>query len=349
MALQDETPMRRARPRSSGGGGRLLLIFVVAVLVGGAAAWPWLAPRLAILSPTLSGLFANSGISSSGPAAQPSLAERVAALETANALLAGRQTEVDQQILQIEAAMQRIAARLPRKEEGGAEPADGRLAAFAGDLAKLKAEVESLRKLSGEDGGASKLSGAVEKAEAAFRRLADRRANAPLFLMAVGQLREALDRGVPFGEQLRVASALADKAALASLAVLASGASSGIASRPTLSESFKAAADAQMQTPLMADSGDMLISRLRRMAGSLVTIRRSGGGEIGLEGAVTHAQHLLAAGDLNGAVTVLRTVEGMASGPLALWLEAAEQRLAADNAVAALSAKALADAQTREE
>ncbi len=323
------------------------MLVVLALVVGGVAAWPWLQPRLAGLPGPWAAWLGDRGAAVSANSSQPmpTLAERVEMLEASLAPLAIRFEYIEQRLTQLEAVARKPAATEPRRD-AGVDPAQ--LAKLAEDVAKLRTDLDTVRKFSGEDGGAAKLSGAVEKAEAAFRRMAERRDQAPLFLTALGQLREAVDRGGPYQVELRAAAALADKAAIGRLAPLGGGAATGIVTRVGLAEGFRSAAASARRADALAGT-DWAMATLRHWLGAAVTVRRADGSEDGLEGALSGAGRLLAGGDLAGAVVVLRHAEGAGAAMLAPWLEAAEQRLAADAALSELSAAALATAAHRDE
>ena len=331
---------RRAMRRPQGGGGsRIAVLLLALAVVGAGASWPWLQPRLSVLSGFFAAAPAERSQAVNGAVRVPNLAERVEFLEASLSPLATRLDYVERRLAQLEAESVRKSAE-PRKDTGPAiDPAQ--LARLAEEVAKLKADLAAVNRLSGDDGGASKLSGAIEKAEAAFRRFADRRDRAPLFLAALGQLREAVDRGTPFQPQLQAAAALADKAQTAKLAVVGGGAIGGVVTRAGLAESFRLLAPAvrrQDVPPVL----DWVPPMIRHWAVSAVTVRRADGSDIGVEGALSSAGRLLAGGDLAGAVGVLRPVDGPAAAALAPWLEAADLRLSVDAALSELSAAAIA-------
>jgi hypothetical protein len=78
---------------------------------------------------------------------------------------------------------------------------------------------------------------------------------------------------------------------------------------------------------------------------SLVSIRATGPAAAragGIDAVLAEAEAVLKAGDLASAVAVVSRIEGQAAVPAGEWLRAAETRLAADRAVAALEAEAAA-------
>jgi hypothetical protein len=77
---------------------------------------------------------------------------------------------------------------------------------------------------------------------------------------------------------------------------------------------------------------------------SVVSIRRTGDNIVGTgaDAVVARTESLLKAGDLAAAVKELKTLEGGPAKKAKNWLETAEQRLAADNALSTLYARAIA-------
>ena len=88
---------------------------------------------------------------------------------------------------------------------------------------------------------------------------------------------------------------------------------------------------------------------LRRAVGTVVTITRADGRDDGIYGPIAQAGRMLAAGDLGGAVIVLRNVDGPGAAELVPWLEAAEARLAVDGAMSEMTAQAIAKAGSHDE
>jgi hypothetical protein len=338
-----------SRPgRHQGGGGQLALLYLALAVVGIVLAWPWLAPRLGNLSWSWAAWQGEAG-STAGP--RPArLDERVEALEAALDPLVMRILEVERRLAMLE-ALARKAETDPRKDAAGSsspQTDQAHFAKLAAEITALKGDMETLRKLTTDEGGATKLSSAVEKAEAAFRRIAERRDRAPLFLAALGHLREAVDRGSPYPTQLKAAMALAEKGGVDKLTPLAIGASAGIVTRVGLAENFRITAAAARRIDSEAEAGWMP-STIRRWLGSAVMVRRAEGGEEGLDAMLNAAIRLLAGGDLAGAVALLRHVEGPAAAVIQPWLEAGELRLSADAVLSELSAMAMTVAASRDE
>ena len=338
------------RRGGNGGGGQTVVLYLAVAVVGGVLAWPWLAPRLGHLSGPWSAWLSEVGSTAGGGPRPASLDERVEMLEASVAPLAMRAAEADQRLSLLEANARKAVSE-PRKEAAGPPVAvadQAQMARMAAEIAALRGDLETVRKLAADEGGATKLSSAVEKAEAAFRRIAERRDRAPLFLAALGQLREAVDRGSPYPTQLKAAMALAEKSGADKLAPLAMGAATGIVSRVALAESFRVTAVAAHRLDASAEAG-WVPATIRRWLGAAMVVRRAESSEEGLDGVLNSATRLLAGGDLAGAVALLRHVEGPGLTVIEPWLEAAELRLSADSVLSELSATAMTVAASRDE
>ncbi|RAU20043.1 hypothetical protein CU669_20545 [Paramagnetospirillum kuznetsovii] len=341
---QSKGGYRPARRRD--GGGQVVVLYLAVILVGGVLAWPWLAPRLGGLpGPWAKWLGGETGSMAAAPR-PASLDERVEMLEASLGPLAMRLAETDQRLVMLEVVIRKLEQE-PRKE--AAAPADqAQLARLSAEMAAIKGDLDMVRKLAADEGGATKLSSAVEKAEAAFRRIAERRDRAPLFLAALGQLREAVDRGMPYPAQLKAALALAEKSGADKLAPLAIGAGTGVVSRVALAENFRMTAASARRLEAAAETG-WIPADIRHWLGSAVMVRRAESSNEGLDGALNSAARLLAGGDLAGAVTVLRHAEGPGTAAILPWLEAAELRLTVDAVLSELSAMVMTVAASRDE
>ncbi|WP_254434942.1 hypothetical protein [Magnetospirillum sp. UT-4] len=291
------------------------------------------------------------GAAAGGGSARPAtLEERVDVLESALEPLAYRLADFDRRLGAVEAAARKLESA-PMHAAGKAE-ANGdeqaQLARLSTDLAALKTELEVLRKVAGDEGGAAKLSNAVEKAEASFRRMAERRDRAPVFLAVLGQLREAVDRGTAFELQIRAALTLGDKGLSDRLGPLLPHAGTGIATRVALAEGFTGVAQ-QARRAMAAAGASWVPPVLRRWLGAAVVVRRAEGGGEGAEAALDSALRLVAGGDLGAGVAAVRDVEGPAAEVLLPWVEAAEIRLRADATLSELSTAAMTVAASRDE
>src|SRR5260221_356938 len=174
----------------------------------------------------------------------------------------------------------------------------------------------------------------------------------PALLLALGQLRQALQGSGPFAAELAAATTLAaDRADVkAALAPLAESAARGVPSIAILRQRFDglagAIADAGAAPVAAGDWSGQVLGKLR----GLVTLRRVGpaAGE-GPEATVAQAENALASDDLAGAVATLETLHGPAMVAARDWLEAAHPPLAAEaalgKATALVTARLAADRQ----
>jgi hypothetical protein len=121
-------------------------------------------------------------------------------------------------------------------------------------------------------------------------------------------------------------------------------AATGVPTTAALAARFPMVADA-IARAAPTTGGDTWIDRVADKFASLVSIRATGPAAAragGIDAVLAEAEAELKAGDLASAVAVLRRIEGQAAVPAEEWLKAAEMRLAADRAVAALEAEAAA-------
>ena len=165
-------------------------------------------------------------------------------------------------------------------------------------------------------------------------------------MLAVGQLREALRGPAPFARELAVVRTLAgrDPVVADAMAALAPRADRGIPGRVMLRARFDRVARDIAQAALAPEGADWIDRTLQRLA-RLVTVRRVGVPAAGASGAgarLARAELRLAAGDLAGAVTALDGLTGAPADAARTWRDDASARIKADDAVAALTARAIA-------
>lgn len=110
----------------------------------------------------------------------------------------------------------------------------------------------------------------------------------------------------------------------------------------TLRLDFAPAAQAALAAGHKADSGKHVFDRLWAQAQDLMTIRQGDHVLLGDPdaGVLAHAQTLLEAGDLAGAVATVGTLTGPPAQAMASWLDAARGLLAARASLAELAARA---------
>lgn len=219
-------------------------------------------------------------------------------------------------------APERLAALFDRIEENAAE-----LRAMQGELSRL---IELPRHV-------EELAGTIEAASGQTQRTA--------FVLASGQLEAALDSGQPYASELGAVRRLAadDPELPALLARLEEHADEGIPSLAELRLRFADTALAAAQAAQSEVGGDWMDRAWARLR-SLVTVRPVGGDVAGdsAEARIARAEARLGEGDLAGAIAELEALEGAAAEAAAPWLAGARARLAADQAIERLRARALA-------
>ncbi|CAA7616389.1 mitofilin family membrane protein [Magnetospirillum sp. UT-4] len=335
------TPVPRTRKTPWGAVG--LAVLVAAGLGLGAVTWPqW------------KHLVPADG--SARPGAAP-VAAPVAALDQVKAELAATRDD-----------LRRLEARL-----AGASPAESgsletRLAAteqavqalaaqppvpvrLAGEVEALATQLAELKRVTADAAMVLRLTDRVEKVEAEMRDLQARRSSAAALLLAVGQLREALAKALPYDAELRALKALAgqDAEIAAAAEILKERAAAGIPTAATLQTRFHAMAAALVRAEVLPADAGWVRQTLDRLA-SLVTIRREDGAAAGASPAavVARAEARLAEGDLAGAAAEVEGLDGAAAEMAAPWAADARARIAADRAVSELAAHVVAQVGARQ-
>ncbi len=162
-------------------------------------------------------------------------------------------------------------------------------------------------------------------------------------VLAIGQLRQTILAGAPYGPDLDAVTALAgdDTALQAAAQSLAPWAGAGVATMRALSDQFPAMTVAVLQ----ADTGESegFWRRTLHRLTSLVTVRRVGEVE-GMEtdAILARAERRLAAGELAAAAALIEGLDGPAAEAAQDWLGRAKARLGALAALADLQSRAIA-------
>jgi uroporphyrinogen-III synthase len=244
------------------------------------------------------------------------LAERVGAIEARLGPMADEMKALGARVEQVaqeprgEADVARLAALTAESRRVGAE------------LARLQEEVAALNATLGERGE-------------------QRRGDS--LVLALGQLREALARGAPYAPALATARAVAadDPTAAQALGALEPGAERGLATRADLHARFDKVAAEVMRRDTVA-AADTWWRPIADRLSSLVSVRRVGDVEgSGTAALLARAEQRLAADDLVGAVAELEKLQGEAAAAAQPWLADARARIAADAALARLTAHVL--------
>ena len=230
-----------------------------------------------------------------------------------------------------------LPARLDEFERRLAETMSAPATA-ADTLAALKVENERLRT------EMAALTGELMLLRGQVTDLQGQSASRAALVLAVGQLRSALNGDGPFTGEIAALRALAgdDTTLLAAVAGVAPWAETGAPTLARLQAEFPALADAALAPSEGAGSwSERLLARL----GKVVRVRRVGADVEGsdLEARLARAEALLTAGDLAAAVAEL-VAELAATEPpapaLDAWLNGARGRLAAEAALSQLAATA---------
>ena len=208
-------------------------------------------------------------------------------------------------------------------------------------LAGLRAEIDALKASGGPLPDAiakmnraldEKLA-AAEKDTAAIVAKVEAAATAADQRSAVGQIRAALESGAPF------VSAVTQLESLMVPDVLTAGAETGLPTLQSLQARFPDAARTALETAMRADMGESWTERvgafLLTQTGARSLAPREGTDP---DAVLSRAEAALRLGDLTAAVSELNALPDVALASMQGWLEQANLRLAAQDAVAALSA-----------
>lgn len=265
------------------------------------------------------------------------MSARVAASEKARADLAqriagdsDRIAAAENRITTLAQSIEALTGRIDQLEQEPKQTGDpARLAMLTAEnrrlgqeLARLQEEVASLNAVLGER--------------------ADSRRNGNLAL-ALGQLREALSRGVPYDAALSTVRAVAadDTGLMQAVSALDENAARGIPTRADLRARFDAVAAEIVRSAQTSGASGWWRPLLDRLS-SLISVRPVG--EVKGDSAaaiVARAERQLAADDLAGAVAELEKLSGPAAAPAQTWLAEARARLAAEAVLSRLTAQVL--------
>jgi hypothetical protein len=270
---------------------------------------------------------------------QRALAARLDRLEAAQAQAPAQRQRLQEELRQAQqqtaearTAAQRLAQRLEGLEARPTAPGVGKLDELGQQTAELSQKV-------------SQLIARIEAVEQGVRQQTARQGADVGLVMALLQIRSALQAGRPFAAEYEAFAALArGRSEIAEAAApLADPAKTGVAGLAVLAKRLHelagniagASGSAAPAGPDTAGWGDAALARLR----GLVTIRRIDGARpTGADAAVNAAELALAGGDLAAAVAALDKLTGAPAAAAAPWLRMARQRLAVDAALRRLEA-----------
>ena len=276
------------------------------------------------------------------------LGEKLAALETSLSQLgrvveqtasAGGGPALDLLNREFEILKSRLA-ELARRQPASSAASTAAMGAAVADTIELRAENLRLREV------VTALQARLEQVEDAVHQGAQeqrRTGQGHGLVLAVGQLRQTVLAGRPYGPPLAAVAALAmgDQGLSAAIGTLSTGAKMGIATQRALSDQFPSVARAVLRAEGSAGGG--FLQRTWQRLSALVTVRRIGeveGEEI--DAVLARTERRLASGDLAAAVEMMANLAGPAGDAARAWLERAQGRLAAEDALAALQSRAIA-------
>lgn len=222
------------------------------------------------------------------------------------------------------------------------------LKALAGQVDDLGGKLKDLAAGSAQASAVLALADRVTSVEKAVQAIIARQDRAVAFLLAVGQLREAVNGGAPFADELKAARAIApsDVSVDDAAGGFAAWADKGLPQREALAVHFDALAPDIIRNSAVADmaaQSGLWQKTLSRVA-TLLTITRSDGGAegSGTPAIVARVSRLLQAGDVGAAVSEAKQLDGAAADTAKGWLADAEASLAAAKGLASLTAEAVA-------
>ncbi len=165
--------------------------------------------------------------------------------------------------------------------------------------------------------------------------------NAAAAALAAASLAEATQGSGPFETELAALERVLPLSG--EVRALRPYAESGAPSRAALAAEFDAAAAKAAVAAREPGKSDGLFARIGHALSAIVTIRRIGPGGDGPDAVLAQAGQAVAAGDIEGALTILRGLPPKAAQAIAPWRDRARQRVAVDRQVAAIRALALSD------
>jgi uroporphyrinogen-III synthase/predicted nucleic acid-binding Zn-ribbon protein len=254
--------------------------------------------------------------------------ERMAALErrigeVAQARPAGEgelKAALERQAAEARAALERLAAETRSAGQKLAAEAEQ----LKKDLAALQARVGAIAEDVRRTGSASNETGTL--------------------ILALGQLRRAVQEGAPYRAALDAAKALAKerKEFEPALAMLAARADQGVPTMAQLRQRFDKLSVAVLRAAASAKPDADLWDRIWARLSTLVTVRRVGevAGD-GVSALLSRAEAALARGDLAEAAKQIEALAGPARAAAQGWLADARARLVSDAALAELERVAL--------
>ena len=165
----------------------------------------------------------------------------------------------------------------------------------------------------------------------------------PALVLAVSQLRDAVDSGADYASALAAVTSLAsgDDTLTQPLGVLSQHADTGVPTFDTLTEEFSAVADAIREAARPQAEG--WFDSALNSVGSLVTVRRAPGENDGddADAITARAEARVSAGNWTGAEQALSDLSGAPAQAAANWLSALQAKLAVDQALSSVQTAAI--------
>jgi uroporphyrinogen-III synthase len=376
---ETNAPVEAAKTASGGGKGKLIVGGVAVVLVGALAAYaslPWWVNSL----PEQVRPMAQKLLPAPATSETDALKAQIAALQNGLGVVKGEMGALQSRVGVLEDSTSRPALpapalstpdvmaepATPQQGNGAAEQGqtvamgdvEQRLAALEqmlrgahGEmttaLEALQADLDELKSSRASASALLNLSDRVSSLEGAVNHAISRQDRALAFLLAVGQLRAAVEGGRGFEGELKTVAAMApaDLDLTALTAGFAARAGDGVPTLTALQQSFTAiGAKVIRASALPDDETASWWSRTVDRLLTVVTIRRIDGDAVGSGPAavVSRAEALLKTGALAEAISELSALQGGPADVLAPWLDQAKARLAADTALNDLTGSALA-------
>jgi len=223
-------------------------------------------------------------------------------------------------------------------------------AKLVGEVDEMGKQVAELKRTSADAAAVLRMADRLDRIDAELRDIQAKRSSAVAVLLAVGQLREAMARAMPFDAELRALLALAgnDPEVVTQTQLLKVRAAAGIPTQITLVARFQRLAPDLVRAQLLPAGQSWWRQTLDRLA-SLVVVRREDGDAAGSGNAaiVARIEARLAEDDLEHAVAEAASLTDAAAEIVAPWLDDAQARLAADKTVSALTAHVVAQVGAR--
>jgi len=235
-------------------------------------------------------------------------------------------------LARLEAGAADLAARLAQPPANPAEEFDQRLTHLEGELDQLRRSIPSEAML-------LRLTERTESAERGIQELAHAQAASQALLLAVGQLREAVNRGDDFAAELAaVRRLLPDAEALEGL-----GDGAAIARRDQLLQRFPALVRDVLDQENEARARGWWNAILAHVQ-KVIRVRRIDGKGNDAEAVLGRTEAALEKNDWDQAVAEMRGLSGPFARTADEWMKQAEARLKADRALSRLTGLAAARA-----